>query len=469
MRRKTVRSISVPSHVWQMAHAAQKSGMLLSICSKCQIKRLDIGLASASAPKRRLAHLTKEAEASGLGPLSAILIGALILQIGNSILQTVIPLRMAVQHVQPILIGVVSSAYAGGYLIGCFLSPLLFKRVGHIRAFAVFAAVQCAATLSFPYLHSELWAISRSVMGLAAAGHGICIESWISGQTRASQRGRIFGIYQVLNRSTLIIAQLGASYASAEGAGIFTFASSAFSLALIPVALTRARSPDTPEVISPQILPLCRMAPASVVGCIYAGVIGGGIVNIVPAYGILINLDQRTAVLLAIFMQLGSLLMQWPLGRVADRVDSRVVMLCTTATVIFSSSTLLIWSELGHLLDPKIFFVIFTVIGGGSLPLYAVSVTHAYQRLGETKAVGLSAGLLFLWALGSAVGPVVTTGLMQVFGPQAMIAFIVALSVALVFYLASRLATKPLTLREPNKVAGGSRPPAMPEIGPRPR
>jgi MFS family permease len=100
-----------------------------------------------------------------------------------------------------LLIGIVGSAYSIGFLIGCFAIPSLIRRIGHIRGFAVFAALQAALTLSLPLLPVEAWwGLSRFIMGVAAAGHGICIESWISGQARSSHRGRIFGLYQIMNR-----------------------------------------------------------------------------------------------------------------------------------------------------------------------------------------------------------------------------------------------------------------------------
>lgn len=123
-----------------------------------------------------------KAHDSSVAALGAIVTGALILQVAGTIVNTVVPLRMAIANQPPLLIGLVASSYALGFLLGCFTSPSLVRRIGHIRGFAVFAALQAISSLSFPMMPEAWWGTSRLVMGVSAAGLGICIESWISRQ-----------------------------------------------------------------------------------------------------------------------------------------------------------------------------------------------------------------------------------------------------------------------------------------------
>lgn len=86
---------------------------------------------------------------------------------------------------------------------------------------------------------------------------------------------------------------------------------------------------------------------------------------------------------------------------------------------------------------------LFALIGGCSIPLYTVAVTHAYFRIGRDQAVGLSAQLLFLWGAGSAVGPLAATLLMQLLGPQGMLTYLVGLSLVVAMYIALRISRYP--------------------------
>jgi MFS family permease len=391
--------------------------------------------------------------------LGAIVAGALILQVAGTVVNTVVPLRMALAGQPPLLIGLVGSAYSIGFLAGCFAIPALVRRVGHIRGFAVFAALQAATTLSFPLLPEAWWGVSRLLMGLSAAGHAICIESWISGQATGANRGRIFGLYQILNRSALIGSQIGMGYVALTTQDVFVFASMAFSLALIPVGLTRARAPASGEVISVGLASVWRQAPAAVIGCLYVGLMGGTLTNVVPAYGILIGLDQRSAILLTACVQIGALVTQWPMGLLADRVASRIVMLASISLVTLVAGALLILLNLGQALDRAVLFSLFALIGGCSVSLYTVAVTHAFLRFGREQAVGLSARLLFLWGVGSTIGPLAATLLMQLAGPQGLLAYVLLLSLSVAAYLALRISQNPSP-----PLAEGATPPTMPDI-----
>ncbi|MDR6870446.1 MFS family permease [Bosea sp. BE125] len=406
--------------------------------------------------------MTEKAHSGSVAALGAIVAGALILQVAGTIVNTVVPLRMAIAGQPPLLIGLVGSAYSIGFLVGCFAIPSLVRRIGHIRGFAVFAALQAASTLSFPIIPEALWGVARLVMGLSAAGHGICIESWISGQAKGSNRGRIFGIYQILNRLALIGSQIGVGYVAIQAHDVFLYASMAFSFALIPVALTRARGPESSEVVSVRLKTLWRHAPAAVIGCLYVGLVGGPLTNVAPAYGILIGLDQRATILLTAAIQIGALLLQWPMSLLADRIASRVIMLAAASAVTLAATLLGVLLYLGSAHDRLWLFGLFMLIGGCSIPLYTVAVTHAYFRLGQEQAVGLSARLLFLWGVGSAIGPLAATLFMQFLGPQGLLAYLVALSIATAAYLALRISRNPSPLIPESE--RGLTPPTMPDI-----
>jgi MFS family permease len=202
-----------------------------------------------------------------------------------------------------------------------------------------------------------------------------------------------------------------------------------------------------------------QYAPASVIGCLYVGLMGGALTNVAPAYGILIGLDQAWAILLTAGIQIGALVLQWPLGLLADRVESRKIMLSATISVVVCSLALgaVLWFSVPH--TRFWLFGLFALIGAGAMPIYTVAVAHAYFRLGRERALGLSAQLLFLWATGSAIGPLVSTAFMQVVGPNGLLAYLGILSAAAAAYLAFRLRRNP-----PSANPFGERKPVAPTI-----
>lgn len=378
----------------------------------------------------------------GMAALAPIITGALMLQVAATILHTYVPLYLALAKYPPLIIGVVTAGYSLGFLVGCFTVPVLIRRVGHIRAFAAFAAIQASATLFLPMMPAEAWSVLRLIIGVASAGHIICIESWISGQTAPGRRGRVFGLYQMLSRLAVILSQIAVGYVALRMENMFMLAGAAFSLALVPVALTKARSPDTPPLVSINLGALWRDAPTAVGGCLYVGLIGGALTYVAPAYGILIGLDRESAILITAASQVGGLLMQGPLGFFADRVDTRNVMLASVCTVLLASIAMLWTAQNISSQHHWLMIGLFAILGSGSVPLYAVSVIHAYRHMGQELAVSLSAGLLFLWGVGSSVGPLLASMTMQILGPNGFLTYILVLTVLMIIFLAYRIMRK---------------------------
>ncbi|HEY8015349.1 MAG TPA: MFS transporter, partial [Dongiaceae bacterium] len=111
----------------------------------------------------------------------SLLLGAGILILGNGLVGIVLPVRMSLEHVPTEISGLVMSAYYAGLVLGCLWSRDLIVRVGHIRAFAAFAALVGATTLVFALWFDPLvWGLLRVVVGFCMAGLFATIESWLN-------------------------------------------------------------------------------------------------------------------------------------------------------------------------------------------------------------------------------------------------------------------------------------------------
>jgi MFS family permease len=134
--------------------------------------------------------------------LGAILTGAFILQIAGAALALAVPLRMALDGRPAALIGLAGSASAIGFIVGCLGAGMLVRPIGHIRAFAVLAAVQSIVTLLFALTSDPwLWIALRLVNGVVNAAQFVIVESWVIDRTPETLRGRMMSIYVVCSRA----------------------------------------------------------------------------------------------------------------------------------------------------------------------------------------------------------------------------------------------------------------------------
>jgi MFS family permease len=83
--------------------------------------------------------------------------------------------------------------------------------------------------------------------------------------------------------------------------------------------------------------------------------------------------------------------------------------------------------------------VLFAVFGGLGESLYAVGVAHANDRAVMADYVALSSTLLFVWALGAAIGPTTGTYAIQLTTPRAFFVYVIALTLAFTLFTIWRL------------------------------
>jgi MFS family permease len=140
-----------------------------------------------------------------------------------------------------------------------------------------------------------------------------------------------------------------------------------------------------------------------VIGSFGAGLVNGGVLALAPLYAAQHYGDNAAAEFYSAAF-VGSLLLQWPAGRLSDRVDRRLVIAGLAVIAAASAFALAIWSgQLLHWSAALLFFV----WGSGALSFYGIAVAHMADRAEPGRLAQSAAGLLFVWAAGSVLGPLI--------------------------------------------------------------
>jgi MFS family permease len=105
---------------------------------------------------------------------------------------------------------------------------------------------------------------------------------------------------------------------------------------------------------------------------------------------------------------LSGILLQWPAGRLSDRMDRRYVL----ASMAFAGALSCV--AIATLEDRSFVALLgLAIVGGGTLAtIYPLSVAHAYDRLQEKNVVAITATLLLAYGTGASIGPVLATTVM---------------------------------------------------------
>ena len=399
--------------------------------------------------------------------VAAIIVGVAILQGANGVTGMFLPLRMTAEHFPATAFGFVVTAHSLGFAIGCLVGVKIIQRVGHIRAFAAFAAAMSATALAFAIDTNPVWwTIVRVITGFCMAGLMTIAESWLNERTPNYARGRVIGMYMICNKLAFAIGQLMLATGNIMGYGFLMIAAAGYSLSLIPVAMSTSTSPPINGVDRLGVRELYRFAPAAAVGCFATGLINTPVISIGPVYAAQLGMSTTTISILMAGMQIGSLVLQWPLGWLSDKFDRRYVIVGAAGAVALISLLLGFVSNVPFAL----LLLLFALWGGFALTIYAICIAHANDFAAPEQRVSLSSTLLLAWASGSIVGPTLASVAMDRLGPGGLFlycAVIAAIVTGFVLWRMTRRRAKPASERDRFVSVPTTTPLVVPQLDPR--
>ena len=368
---------------------------------------------------------------------SALFLSIYLVQLGSGSLGPLDALSGAVIGFSTEQIGLLGSAHFLGFFLGCYVTPRLIGDIGHARAFAAAAAIGAIGALLHPILEGPyVWALLRMLTGLAIAAAYTVVESWLHAKTGNENRGRVYGVFRVVDllgalSAQCIIAVLEpASYAAYNLVAMFCC------LCLLPLALSQRAAPHTPK--APRLRPIkaALLSPTAALGIIVAGVTGAGFRMVGPIYGVENAMNQ---VQIAIFLAaaiLGGVAAQFPVGWIADKTDRRHVLLGLSILAAVSCLGIATLVEPG---DIRGIYLGALIFGMTAYPIYSISAAYANDFADPDFVVELNAALIFFYSIGAIVSPSISAWLIALAGPAAMFTFMAAVHIALVAFTLFRM------------------------------
>ena len=375
--------------------------------------------------------------------LFALLAGIAVLGLANSLMFTLLGIRMSAGGVSGQMIGIVGSAYFAGMLTGSLLCGRVIRRVGHIRAFTVFAAISGIATLLhvlIPWV--PVWVVLRAAMGFCSAGLFVVAESWLQFKATNETRGRTYALYALCGSAGAGVGPLLVNLGDPAGPELFLIAAILLSVCLLPVALTRVGNPEIGEPHRFGLRELYAISPVAVTGAIVAGLVTGSIAALGAVFGERIGMTALLISLLMMSLRLGGSMMQWPIGALSDRFDRRRVMIVLSLASALLAAVMFFAAGAA----PALILLVAVAYGGLTQPFYGLVVSHANDYVEKDDFLAAAGGLIFAYGMGAIAGPTLTAIFMDWIGPAGLFVFtgVVLLAFcAFVFHRMSRRAPVP--------------------------
>ena len=370
----------------------------------------------------------------------ALFASIFFLQLGNSILapfDVLVGLNVGFTNFQ---IGLLGSSHFVGFLTGCWIVPFIMARVGHIRAFTIFAMLSVFGSLLHPiFVDPYFWCVLRVLSGLSIAGCFTIAEGWLNAKVTNQNRGRVFGGYRFVDNGGAALGVVFISLLDVTNIINYNTIALLLCLCILPLAFTTNIPPTVPKSPSLNLWKTFILSPLSFIAVFVVGATNPAIRMLGPVYG---QDSGFTQLEIGIFLSLaliGGVVAQIPIGYLADRFDRRKVLIALSFLSIICSATLtIVTGDNFYIFSMFVFLFSFF-----ALPLFSVAAAHANDFSDKEFFVDLAASLIFVYGVSAILCTVIVSGLFEIFGSGVLFIYIGIVHLVLCVFGAYRMTIRP--------------------------
>ena len=360
-------------------------------------------------------------------PVLLLLCGLLLLTLAIAVLNTLVPLWLAHENLPTWQVGMVSSSFFTGNLLGTLLTGSLIKRVGFNRSYylaSLIFAAGCAGLGMMVGFWS--WMAWRFIAGVGCAMIWVVVESALMCSGTSRNRGRLLAAYMMVYYIGTVLGQLMVSKLPTDLVSVLPWVTGMVLAAILPLLFTRIVNHHSEHQEATHVWPMLRLRQArlGVNGCIISGIVLGSLYGLMPLYlnhqGVS---DSGIGFWMAVMVSAG-IVGQWPVGRLADRFGRLLVLRVQVFVVIMGCLAMLSNAAMA----PALF-----ILGAAGFTLYPVAMAWACEKVEHHQLVAMNQALLLSYTIGSLLGPTFTAMLMQNYSDNLL--FIMIASVSFIYLL----------------------------------
>ncbi|MCS7266792.1 MAG: MFS transporter [Geminicoccaceae bacterium] len=350
--------------------------------------------------------------------LAAIVATASLASVTISLAVPLLSLVLHAHGIDSFTIGLNSAASALGSLAILPFADGLARRFGALAAMRAALLIAAAVLLLFPLaVDLVLWAFWRVLLGAVGSVLFVLSEAAINALAPPASRGRVLALYATAFSLGYALGPLLLAVVGSEGPLPFVLAS----LFLVFAAVPLRWAPDIDGLLvapgEPGDRPRARMlfhrAALSLMGVFVYAALEAGFFALLPVYLVAIGETESRAGLLLSLWIAGNLLLQLPIGWLADRLGAqRTLGLCAGLSLL-ALVALDGAARSGPLIWPLL------LVGGGTMgALYTLSLALLGERFAPRELVRANASFVAAFQFGLLLGPVAVGASMHGLGAE---------------------------------------------------
>ncbi len=314
------------------------------------------------------------------------------------------------------LIGLNAAMTPLGIIVSSPLIPPLARRFG---AWSMCVLSFCLAAVLLILLailkDVTIWFVLRFFLGVVNTVIFITSEAWINQLAPQQIRGRIIGVYTTAAAAGFALGPLIIALIGSQGWLPFGVAVTGILMALPLIISARDHLPEFDGTEKVSILSFFFSAPLLLLAVAFAALFDQVMISLLPLYILRHDIIETTASLMLMVLILGNVVLQIPIGWLADRISRRLVLgWLSFGTVI--GCVLLVWLIRGSILIWPMLFI----WGAVAFGTYTVAMIELGARFSGSLLLAGNSAFGLMWGFGGMVGPSIAGTAMDLMGPQGL-------------------------------------------------
>jgi MFS family permease len=350
-----------------------------------------------------------------------------------------VPLALERQGIDKLTIGLVTALWAVGMLAFGTRIPRLAARFGAVPAMV--AAVVAGSAINVAYTVTSgpiAWGLLTLLHGMVGGVPWVVSEIWMNTVVEESRRGRIMAIYGTMVAGGMALGPVVLQVVGVYGPAPFLTSAAIALLVAVPLLPHWRTAPRIHVDAGSNFAVVVVLAPLAMFAAFACGLGEQVAFSFLPVYAVGVGVSPETGALWLSVFVMGNIVLQWPIGWLADHFDRRAVLGgCTLASTVLVGLLPFVPAS-----SPAVVGVVL-LWGGISFAIYPVALALLGQSLRGGDIARANTAFSMIYILGGLFGRPVTGAAMDMFGEPGLGGTLAC------FYLAAAVAALTAWRRRP--------------------
>jgi MFS family permease len=281
--------------------------------------------------------------------------------------------------------------------------PKVLARLGTVQAMVLGCLISSFGFLCL-YLFQSVpaWIALRFVMSAGLTLPWLIGETWLNTVTTDETRGRVVALYAAGFFLGFAIGPLILQWTGTSGPLPFVLGALSSGIAILPIVLAKRLAPSMVDQRSTGIVKAFGLSPIAMAVAVLGGVLEMSHFALLANVAISSGVSAERALEFLTVLLIGGLLLQFPIGWLADKAP-RIGVTVGLALVFIALAAALP----GLLTSPALSVPVVFVLGGIVIGFYTLGLVMIGEHVGPNELAIANAAFIMMYQVGGILGPAI--------------------------------------------------------------